>query len=180
MSALLFLASDKPFKEQTNPHEKIVSINEALALGAKIPDYALELDLDRDKPILLYMDRKIHFNKETKELEDGDFDDDFSIRPFPPSEVYGIHTEKPFCAEVCLHRYTDGRAENILRYIKEHIQKTEELELWHVWLDDYETPVFRKKELLLSDLSVSTLKELEEVQLTVKPLVHYCYTIKKD
>ena len=75
MSALLFLASDKPFKEQPNPHEKIISINEALALGAEIPDYALELDLDRDKPILLYMDRKIHFNKETKELDDGDLED---------------------------------------------------------------------------------------------------------
>ena len=179
MSALLFLASDKPFKEQTNPHEKIISINEALALGAEIPDYALELDLDRDKPILLYMDRKIHLNKETKELEDGDFDDDFSIRPFPPSEVYGIHTEKPFCAEVCLHRYTDGRAKNILKYIKEHMQNVEELELWYIWLDDYETPVFRRKELLLSNLSVSTLKELEEAQLTVKPLTHYCYKVKQ-
>lgn len=179
MSVLLFLASDKPFRELPNPHEKIISINEALALGAEIPDYASASDLDRDKPILLYMDRKIHFNKETKELEDGDFDDDFSIRPFPPTEVFGIHTEKPFCAEVCLHRYTDGRAENILKYIREYMQKAEELEIWHVWLDDYETPLLKRKELLLSDLSVSTLKELEEMQLTIKPLTHYCYKIKQ-
>ena len=68
MSALLFLASDRPFKELLNPHERIISINEAITLGIEIPDYAS--GLDRDKPILLYMDRDLHFNTKTKELEE--------------------------------------------------------------------------------------------------------------
>ena len=59
MSSFFFLASDTPFKKLINPHEKIISINEALVLGVEIPDYALNMDLDRDKPILLYMDREI-------------------------------------------------------------------------------------------------------------------------
>ena len=66
MSAFFYFASDKPFKELLNPHEKIISINEAISLGAEIPDYVLELDLDRDKTPMLYMDRKIRFNKGTK------------------------------------------------------------------------------------------------------------------
>lgn len=178
MSALLFLASDRPFKELLNPHEKSISINEAIALGIEIPDYAS--GLDRDKPILLYMDRDLHFNTKTKEPEDGNFDDNFSIRPFPPEEVFGIHTEKPYCAKLEWHRYTEGRAENILIYIREHLQSADELEIWHVWLDDYETPVFKRNEYLLSELTTTVLKELEEIALTTDPLVHYCYKIKKD
>ncbi|MBQ9091153.1 MAG: hypothetical protein IJY52_02640 [Anaerotignum sp.] len=179
MSALLFFASDTPFEELPNPHERIISINEALALGAKIPDYVLKGDFDRDKPMLLYMDREIHINIDTKEIEDGNFDNDFSIWPFPPMEVSGIHTTKPYCAELSWQRYTDGRAKNIIAYIKAHMQKAEEMEIWHVWLDDAETPVFKRKEYLLSELTVDTVKEIEEVPLTVEPLVHYCYRIKR-
>ncbi|WP_458407852.1 hypothetical protein [Anaerotignum sp.] len=179
MSALLFMASDIPFEELPNPHEKIVSINEALALGAKIPDYVLNGDFDRNKPIMLYMDREIKFNTETKEFEDGNFDDDYGIYPFSPMEVFGIHTEKPCCAKIEWNRYTDGRAENVIRYIKKHLQKAEELELWHVWLDDAETPIFKRKDLPLSELTTDVIKELEESPLTTDPLIHYCYKIKK-
>ena len=179
MSSFFFLASDTPFKKLINPHEKIISINEALVLGVEIPDYALNMDLDRDKPLLLYMDREIKYHTDTKEIEDDNFDDDFSIRPFPPENVFGIHTEKPYCAKLEWHRYTEGRAENILTYIREHLQTADELELWHVWLDDAETPVFKRKSYRLSELTTTILKELEEVPLTTDPLVHYCYTIKQ-
>ncbi|MBR5816840.1 MAG: hypothetical protein IKY38_05390, partial [Anaerotignum sp.] len=111
---------------------------------------------------------------------DGNFDDDFSIRPFPPENVFGIHTEKPYCAKLEWHRYTEGRAENILAYIREHLQTADELELWHVWLDDAETPVFKRKAYRLSELTTTVLKELEVVPLTTDPLVHYCYKIRKD
>ena len=179
MSSLFFLASDTPFKKLLNPHEKIISINEALTLGVEIPDYALNMDLARDKPILLYMDREIKCHPDTNEIEDGNFDDDFSIRPFSPEKVFGIHTEKNYCAKLEWHRYTEGRAENIIAYIREHLQTANELELWHVWLDDAETPVFKRKYYPLSELTSIVLKELEEVPLTTDPLVHYCYTIKQ-
>ena len=179
MSSLLFFASDKPFRELPNPHRKVISINEAIALGVKIPDYALEMDLDRDKPILLYMDRELHFNTETKELEDGDFDDDFAIHPFSPAEVFEIYTQKPYCARLEWHRYTDGRAENILAYIREHLQTAEDMEIWHGWLDDAETPVFKKKTFLLSELTAELLKALEEAPVSAEPMAHYCYIIRK-
>lgn len=180
MSSLLFFASEVPFAKSSNPHEKLLSIHEALALGVKIPEYLLNGDFDRDKPkMLLYMDREIRINTDTEEIEDGNFDDDFAIRPFSPLEAFGIHTEKPYCAELEWFRYTKGRAENIISYIKEHLQKAEELEIWHVWLDDAETPVFKRREILLSELTAEMLQEIEEVPMSFDPLVHYCYKIKK-
>ena len=135
------------------------------------------------------LNRLIKFKKKystyiTDTINTGDtvsdnFDDDFSIRPFPPENVFGIHTEKPYCAKLEWHRYTEGRAENILAYIREHLQTADELELWHVWLDDAETTIKKKKSYRLSELTTTILKELEEVPLTTNPLVHYCYTIKQ-
>ncbi len=44
-----------------NPHDKILSVNEALALGVQdIPDILLAPDFDRDKPeVILYSDREV-------------------------------------------------------------------------------------------------------------------------
>lgn len=182
MSALLFMASDIPFAERRNPHEKLLSVNEALELGiAGIPDFMLEEGFDRNQPdVILYMDREIEINPQTNEIEDGNFADDFEIFPFLPQEYFGIHTEKPFCANLEWNFYTKDRAENVIAYIGEHLQKTEELEIWHVWLDDAQMPVFRKKELLLSELTAEVLQEIAEADLTIEPLVHYCYQIKRD
>lgn len=181
MSALLFMASDVPFAERRNPHEKLLSVNEALELGiADIPDFMLEEDFDRNQPdVILYMDREIEINPQTNEIEDGNFADDFAIFPFLPQEMFGIHMEKPFCASLEWNRYTEERAENVIAYIREHLQKTEELEIWHVWLDDAQMPVFRKKGLLLSELTAEVLQEIAEADLTIEPLVHYCYKIRK-
>ena len=33
--------------------------------------------------------------------------------------------------------YTDGRAEQILNYMRMALEETEQLEFWHVWLGDY-------------------------------------------
>lgn len=84
MSVLLFMASDAPFAERCNPHEKLLSINEALALGiTDIPDFMLGEGFDRNQPnVILYMDREIEINPQTNEIEDGNFADDFAIFPF--------------------------------------------------------------------------------------------------
>lgn len=181
MSELLFMASDAPFAERRNPHEKLLSINEALALGiTDIPDFMLEEGFDRNQPnVILYMDREIEINPQTNEIEDGNFADDFAIFPFLPQEYFGIHTEKPFCANLEWNLYTKDRAENVIAYMREHLQKTEELEIWRVWLDDTQVPVFRKKELLLSELTEEVLQEIAEADLTIEPPVHYCYKIRR-
>lgn len=181
MSALLFMASDAPFAERRNPHEKLLSVNEALALGiTDIPDFMLEEGFDRNQPdVILYMDREIEIDPRTNEIEDGNFADDFAIFPFLPQEIFGIYTEKPFCANLEWNRYTEERAGNVIAYIREHLQKTEELEIWRVWLNDAQTPMFRRKEILLSELTPEILREITEADLTIEPLVHYCYKIRK-
>lgn len=54
MSSVLFIASNSPLMERPNPHDKMLSVNEALALGIKdIPDFMLEEGFDRNKPNVL-------------------------------------------------------------------------------------------------------------------------------
>ena len=67
----------------------------------------------------------------------------------------------------------------MIAYMREHLHKTEELELWCVWLDDTQVPVFRKKELLLSELTAEVLQEIAEADLTIEPPVHHCYKIRR-
>ncbi len=181
MSELLFMASDVPFAERRNPHERLLSVNEATALGlTDIPDFMLEEGFDRNHPdVILYTDREIEINPQMNEIEDGDFADDFAIYPFLPQEYFGIHTKKVFCASLEWNRYTKERAENVIAYIGEHLQKTDELEFWRVWLDDAQMPTFRKKELLLSELTAVVLQGLAEADLSIEPPLHCCYKIRK-
>ena len=51
MSCILYIASNNPLPLQENPHEKPLSVREALALGiTDLPDYLLAEDFDKDKP----------------------------------------------------------------------------------------------------------------------------------
>ncbi len=67
----------------------------------------------------------------------------------------------------------------MIAYIGEHLQKTDELEFWRVWLDDAQMPTFRKKELLLSELTAVVLQGLAEADLSIEPPLHCCYKIRK-
>ncbi len=181
MSALLFMASDVPFAERRNPHEKLLSINEALALGiADIPDFMLEKGFDSNQPdVILYTDREIKINPQTNEIEDGNFADDFAIYPFLPQEYFGIYTKKSFCAHLEWNRCTGERAENVIAYMREHMQKTDELEVWRVWLDDTQMPMLHEKKLLLSELTAVVLQGFAEADLSIEPPLHCCYKIRK-
>ena len=57
-------------------------------------------------------------------------DDDFAIWPLG-SSTEDIYTEKPY--RVYLEwDYTKGRAEKVIQYIREHLEHTSEVEIWHV------------------------------------------------
>lgn len=81
MSYLTYFASDYPLPIVKNPHDKLLSVNEALALGVEdIPDILLAPDFDRDKPeVILYSDREIVIDIDRNEIRDGAFDDDFAL-----------------------------------------------------------------------------------------------------
>lgn len=54
MSQILYLASNCPLAEIKNPHYKMLSVNEALAIGMEnIPEFMLEPEFDRNQPSVL-------------------------------------------------------------------------------------------------------------------------------
>jgi len=50
ISAFTYLAADCPLEERKNPHYKLLSVNEALALGIEVRQVLLDSDFDRDAP----------------------------------------------------------------------------------------------------------------------------------
>lgn len=82
MSSIFYIASDKPLPKCENPHEKLLSVREALALGiTDLPDFLFSEDFDRDKPeVVLYADREI-FPQADGTIDDGGFPDDYAIDP---------------------------------------------------------------------------------------------------
>ena len=133
MSYLTYLASDYPLEEVKNPHARLLSVNEALALGVKdIPEELLAPGFDRDKPeVILCADRRVDMDLLGR-VTDGDYDDDFCLTPFEEGE--DVYTQKAYKVALGWHRFTRGRAEKLIEYIRENLRHTDEGELWRIWM----------------------------------------------
>ena len=171
MSAIIYIASDYPLKEVPNPHLKTLSVNEALAIGIEdIPEQLLEPGFDRDKPDVLLWSDTIDTQSQ--------LDDDFSIWPLD-SSTEDIYTEKPY--RVYLEwDYTKGRAEKVIQYIREHLEHTSEVEIWHVWVGDGVRPKIRNCTIALDEFTADDLKELSDLEVCQEPIPHYCFKIKAN
>ena len=177
MSSILYIASDKPLPKQENPHEKLLSVREALALGiTSLPAFLLAEDFDRDKPgVVLFSDREI-FPRENGAIDDSDFPDDFAIDPMEKDS--SMQTAKPYCAQV-QWRFTEKRAERLIAYLKERLEETESLELWHGWLDGSAIHPVRKKEISIHALTTADIAALEEADTGTEPCIHSCLSFQK-
>ena len=107
----------------------------------------------------------LHINIDEGTIEDGGADDNYFLYTFRDVSSY---TDKKY--GVCLEwHYTEGRAKQILAYIKAALEQTNVVELWHVWLMDYyeydERPVIRKRKLTFAQLSVNDIKELNDAKI---------------
>lgn len=171
MSSLFYIASDYPLKEVSNPHLKTMSVNEALAIGMEgIPEQLLEPRFDRDKPDVLLWSDIIDTQSQ--------LDDDFSIWPLDNS-TEDIYTEKLYRVYLAWD-YTKGRAEKVIQYIREHLEHTSEIEIWHVWVGDGVLPKIRNCTIALDEFTSDDLKELSDLEVWQKPITHYCFTIKSS
>lgn len=177
MSCILYLASDNPLPLRENPHEKLLSVREALALGiADLPDCLLAEDFDKDKPdVVLYADRDVVIHEDGT-LEDGNFPDDFSI--FPIEKEISMETKKPYCAQIQWH-FTRERAEGLILYLKERLKDTKEVELWHGWLDNDAAHPIQRKEITIDALTTAEIAALEAADVATEPLTHFCLSIRK-
>ncbi|MBQ2974274.1 MAG: hypothetical protein IJE19_07950 [Clostridia bacterium] len=117
--------------------------------------------LTSDCPLENYSPSKeypIEINVDTGEIFDGGADDNFFLNSFKDTQSY---SDKKF--GVCLEwNYTDGRAKNLIEYIKIVLKNADSVELWNVWLDFYyeydESPVIHNKTVSVSDLSVNVIR----------------------
>ena len=177
MSRYICFASDTPFSERPNPHEKLVSVNEALAMGVEnIHSFLLEDGFDRDKPnVILVADREVNFDIDRGIIEDGGFDDDFSV--WIADDMHEIKTEKKNIAVLDIVRYTDGRAEQIILYLKDHFDQSGEakIELWNCWIGSEDLGRLVREKISIAELSKDTIFEL----INHDPLSDLCITVSK-
>ena len=153
MSYYMYLASDQPLPEVKSPHYTYMSINEAAAAGLKMPDYLSGDGIDRDKPdVVVWCDI-------TPDQEDSSFtDDDFDI--FPIEKFEDILTQKEYCC--CLElSYSDGRARNVIAYIREQLKQADTVEIWNIDLSEPELPRrIKRVKIAIDDLDVPMIKKL--------------------
>lgn len=178
MSALIYLASDAPLAELKNPHNQVLSVNEALARGVEVPDYLLEDGVDRDKPgVILWSD--IDMAMDENGLNESGLDDDFAILPMEKSE--DIFTEKKYCAVLEWDKYTPGRAQRVISYIREQLKHTPAVEIWHIWMGAaYPPPQVKRTSFRADALDVDVIKQLDALDVSSITLAAGSWRLPKD
>lgn len=127
---------------------------------------------------------EINLNKGT--IYDGGADDNYYLNSFANVQDY---TEKKYGVSLEWH-YTDGRAKQIIKYIKSALSKTESVEFWLVWLMDYyefeDRPFVHKKTISMDELSIEHIKEIDNAVIWNTPdKMHpdrpsfYCLTVTR-
>ena len=128
-------------------------------IAADIP--LQEVAPSKDYPIHIDVDRGI--------IDDGGADDNFFLFSFPDvqdytNKKYGVYLE---------WYYTDGRAEQILNYMRDALKEAESIELWRVWLMDYyeyeDTPVIHKWTISIKGMTIQDIKEIDNADIWNKP-----------
>ena len=102
---------------------------------------------------------KIDIDKGT--IDDGNADDNYYLISFSNVKDY---TDKEY--GVCLEwNYTNGRAKQIIKYIRTALQKTDVIEFWYVWLMDYyefeNRPFIHRKTISIDELTTRHIKEID-------------------
>lgn len=111
----------------------------------------------------------LEINLDNGTINDGGADDNFYLHAFEnvsdyTDKKYGVYLEWD---------YTDGRAEKILKYIKDALKETDSVEFWHVWLMDYyeyeDSPVIHKRMISIDEMKIQDIKEISNADIWNKP-----------
>ncbi len=110
-------------------------------------------------------DYPIEINIDDGTIYDGGADDNYFLHSFEDVQNYtdkknGVYLE---------WRYTEGRAKQIIEYMKNALQYTTSIELWHVWLMDYyefeDRPVIHRQTIFIDELTAKHIKELDSAEI---------------
>lgn len=111
----------------------------------------------------------LHIDLDNGIIDDGGADDNFFLLPFQDvqdysDKKYGVYLEWD---------YTDGQAEQILKYLRTVLEKTELVELWHVWLMDYyeyeDSPVIHKRTISIEKMTIRDIYEMDKADIWNSP-----------
>ena len=142
-----------------------------------------------DMPLVEYKPSQnypIHINLDNGTIEDGGADDNYFLTFFESVEDY---TDKKYGVSLEWN-YTDGRAKQLIKYIKDGLNETSKIEIWHVWLMDYyeleDRPFVHKKTVHISELTTEHIKEINNAVIWNAPdkmfperPSFYCLTITR-
>mgnify|MGYP000525543457 FL=1 len=126
-------------------------------------------------------------SKHNGQIYDGDADDNYFLLPFADVREYsdkknGVYLEWNY--------YTEGRAKQLIEYLKNALQNADSVELWRVWLgvsDEFEdSPVVHRRTISISDLTTKHIKDIDSADIWNTPdKMHpnrpsfYCMEIKR-
>ena len=114
-------------------------------------------------------DYPVHIDIDNGAIDDGGADDNYFLLTLHDAfdytdKKYGVYLE---------WYYTDGRAEQILKYMRAALEKTEQIELWHVWMGDYyeyeDSPAIHKRTISIREMTIQDIKEIDDADIWNKP-----------
>ncbi len=138
------------------------------------------------KAVAPSQDYPFHINIDDGTINDGGADDNYFLNIFTNVENY---TDKKY--GVCLEwNYTDGRAKQLIEYIKIALQNENSVELWHVWLMDYyefeDRPKIHRHTIPIENLTIKHIEEIDSAEIWNTPdkmypnrPSFYCLTITR-
>ena len=132
----------------------------------------------QDYPVKIDIDKGI--------VDDGGADDNYFLISFDSVKSY---TDKDYGVYLEWD-YTDGRAKQIVEYIRTALQKSVNIEFWNVWLMDYyeyeDRPYIHRKTIPIGELTTEHIKEINNAVIWNTPdkMYHerpsfYCLTITR-
>ncbi len=105
----------------------------------------------------------------TVTIDDGGADDNYFLHVFP---AVGTYTNKKYGVSLEWN-YTEGRAKQIIDYIRDALRNTDSVEFWNVWLMDFyefeERPYIHKKTVSIDELTVEHIREIDHAEIWNTP-----------
>ena len=154
MSVCNFFASDAILEDVRNEKVWLLSVKEAKERGILptqkgiLSNEQLISKIDENEEgTILYFEKK----------EDLGEIDIFSVAEDVFYSDCINYTQKKYCSSLNW-TYTEKRAEQLIVYIKKHLEKTKEIELWEIWLGEKEKPDV--KCCKLSELDTKKIKNI--------------------
>ena len=131
-------------------------------------------------------DYPLVINMDAGTIYDGGADDNYYLLPFSDVDRY---TEKNYGVQFQWHP-SEGRAKQIVSYIRTALMDADCIELWHGWLTDYyefdERPVVHWRNISIQELSCQDILDLDAAEIWNTPdrqypqrPSFYCWTIYK-